>query len=156
MPLVPFASTSGAGPCIRSAPGDSVEQLLGTLASVHSFWRYIVLIAAVVGLVGALGGWLGMALIKPRLAATIYIIALDIQVLLGIVLLLGGDSAALPGGLKFEHPTTMVLAAVVAHVGQVLARKSSDSKRAALTTAVAIAVSLVLVLLGIMRVTQGR
>jgi hypothetical protein len=61
------------------------------LADVHSFWRYIVLIAATVALIGALAGWLGSA--SPRLSARraglIYIIALDVQVLLGVILWIG-------------------------------------------------------------------
>ena len=133
-----------------------MDSLIATLASVHSFWRYIVLIAAVVGLVASVGAWLGMIAVKPRLPGTIYIVALDIQVLIGIVLLIGGGIGGLPGAQRFEHPTTMVLAAIVAHVGQVLARKRTDLRHAALTTAIAIAVSLLLVLVGVIRVTQGR
>ena len=128
------------------------------LAQLHSFWRYIVLIAAVVALVGALAGWMGS--LAPRLSARraglIYVIALDIQVLIGIILLLGGRGASLAGGLLYEHPTTMILAAVVAHVGQVMARRASDPRRAALTVAIAVAVSLVLVVIGIQRVTAGH
>ena len=128
------------------------------LAQLHSFWRYIVLIAAVVALVGALAGWMGT--LSPRLSARraglIYVIALDIQVLIGIILLLGGRGASLAGSQLYEHPTTMILAAVVAHVGQVLARRASDPRRAALTVAIAVAVSLVLVVIGIQRVTVGR
>ena len=84
----------------------------------------------------------------------IYIIPLDIQVLLGIVILLGGRGMTLVGPLLYEHPTTMVLAAVVAHVGQVMARPGGDGKGAARTTAIAIAVSLVLVVVGVVRVMQ--
>jgi len=130
------------------ALGESVDLLV----TVHQYWRVVVLITAVVGLVGAVGAWLGMVRMSPRLAGLIYTIPLDIQVLLGIVLLIGGRAAALPGGLAYEHPTTMVLAAIVGHGGQVLARKSPDLKRAALTTAIAILVSLILVLVGIIRV----
>jgi hypothetical protein len=132
-----------------------VEQFAATLASVHKFWAYVVLIAAVVGLVGSAGAWLGMVKLKPRLAGTIYIIPLDIQLVLGIIIILGGRGVALAGPKLFEHPTTMVLAAVVAHVGQVMARRAPDEKRAAKTTAIAIAVSLILVIVGVVRVVQG-
>jgi len=128
------------------------------LAQLHSFWRYIVLIAAVVALVGAIAGWMGS--LAPRLSAsragTIYVAALDIQVLIGIILLIGGRGVALAGGLLYEHPTTMVLAAVAAHIGQVLAKRSTDPRRAALTVAIAVTASLVLVLVGIQRVTAVR
>jgi hypothetical protein len=153
---VPFASLSGAGRDRRSASGVSVEQLAATLATVHKFWAYVVLIAAVVGLVASAGAWFGMVRLKPRLAGTIYIVPLDIQVLIGIVILLGGRGVTLVGSQLYEHPTTMVLAAIVAHIGQVMARRADNEKRAAGITAVAIGVSLVLVVVGVVRVMQGR
>ena len=91
---------------------------------------------------GQLGAWLGMVELKPRLAGTIYIIRSTSRWCSASSSYLGGTGASLPGGLKFEHPTTMVLAAVVGHVGQVMARGVPDVKRAALTVAIAIAVSL--------------
>ena len=133
-----------------------MDQLIAMLVSVHSFWRYIVMLAAVIGLVVAIGIWLGRLSLSPRLPGTIYIAALDAQVLIGILLLIGGAGAALPGALKFEHPTTMVLAAIVGHVGLVMARRSAEVKRSALVVTISIVVSLALVLVGIMRVTQGR
>jgi heme A synthase len=127
------------------------------LVTIHRFWGYCVLIAAVLGLVGAVAAWLGS--LPPRQTARraglIYIIALDVQVLIGIVLLLVGYAAALPGGLKFEHPTTMVLAAVVAHAGQVMARRAKTPQAGARMLAIAIAVSFVLALLGVLRVTHA-
>jgi hypothetical protein len=49
----------------------------------------------------------------------------------------------------------MVLAVVAAHAGQVLARRAKTPKGGARAVAVAIAVSLVLVVLGVMRVTHA-
>ncbi|HZO30458.1 MAG TPA: hypothetical protein VFH48_31185, partial [Chloroflexota bacterium] len=65
--------------------------LLAALVSFHSFWRYAVLIAAVLALVVSLGAWLGptaqRTVLQPvvRRAASLYIIVLDLQVLVGIV-----------------------------------------------------------------------
>lgn len=121
------------------------------LVSLHSFWRYAVLIAAVVGFLGALGGWLGG--LPPRLSArragSIYIIALDIQIVLGLIVYVGKSWWASPGFFRAEHPATMILAAVVAHVGQVMAKRSGSPKGAALTIAIAILISFILVLVGI-------
>jgi hypothetical protein len=131
---------------------------VGLLASVHTFWAYAVLIAGVIGLVGALGAWFGS--LPPRetarRAGLIYVIAIDIQLLLGIVFwLVGGSVLFTSPGLRFEHPTTMVLAVVAAHAGQVLARRAKTPKASARIVAIAVAVSLVLVVLGVMRVTHA-
>lgn len=127
------------------------------LDTFHSFWRWIVLIAAVVALVGAIGGWLGS--LSPALAArragTLYIVALDVQLLTGIILWVGRGWYATPGYFRFEHPTTMLLAVIVAHAGQVMARRARDPRAAARTVAIAVAISLVLVIVGIPGVVRG-
>jgi hypothetical protein len=125
--------------------------ILATVSTVHSFWRYGVLIAAVIAIVGALAGWLGA--LPPRQTArragVIYIIALDIQLLIGVILWIGKGMMALPPPFRLEHPLTMILAAVAAHVGQVLARKAKTPQAAARTVTIAVAVSLILVIVGI-------
>jgi hypothetical protein len=127
------------------------------LSTVHSFWRYGVLLAAVVAIVGALAGWLGA--LPPRetarRAGVLYVIALDIQVLIGIVLWLGKGGMALPPPFRLEHPLTMILAAVAAHVGQVLARRAKTPKAAARAVTIAVLVSLVLVIVGIPGLVRG-
>lgn len=121
------------------------------LTILHSLWRWAVLLAAVVALVGALGGWLGQ--LPPRLAArragTFYTVALDIQVVLGLILWAGKGWYATPGYFRFEHPTIMLLALVVAHAGQGLSRRAESPTAAARTVALATAVSLALVVVGI-------
>ncbi|MFN8635846.1 MAG: hypothetical protein U0893_18510 [Chloroflexota bacterium] len=126
---------------------------MDTLTTLHSFWRYAVLIAAVVAVVGAAAGWLGA--LPPRLAARrsglVYVIALDIQLLIGIVLwLLMGSTVPMP--FRAEHPVTMILAAAAAHLGQVMSRRAASPKSAALVTLIGVVISLVLVVVGIMRV----
>ena len=127
------------------------------LVLFHSFWRWVVLIAAVVGLVGAAGGWLGSlpARLAARRAGTLYAVTLDVQLVVGLILWIGKGWYAVPGFYRFEHPTTMLLAVVVAHVGQVMAKRASDPRAAARTVAIAIAVSLVLVVVGIPGVVRG-
>ncbi|MBA2449039.1 MAG: hypothetical protein H0V51_13535 [Chloroflexi bacterium] len=121
------------------------------LTILHSIWRWAVLLAAVVALVGALGGWLGQ--LSPRLAArragTFYTVALDVQVVLGLILWVGKGWYATPGFFRFEHPTIMLLALVVAHAGQALSRRAESPRAAARTVAIATAVSLALVVVGI-------
>ena len=124
------------------------------LVLLHSFWRWAVLLAGVVALVGALGGWLGALppALAARRAAAFYTIALDIQVLIGVVLWLGRGWYAQPGFYRLEHPVIMLLALVVAHAGPTLARRSkalAAPKAAARVVALSTVVSLVLVVVGI-------
>ncbi|HYU20832.1 MAG TPA: hypothetical protein VEQ11_19265 [Chloroflexota bacterium] len=122
-----------------------------TVVVLHSFWRWAVLLAAVVGLVGSFGGWLGVLppLAAARRAAAVYTIALDIQVLLGLVLWVGKGWYGVPGFYRLEHPTIMLLALVVAHAGQIVARRAAQPTAAARSVAFGTAVSLVLVVIGI-------
>jgi len=135
--------------------------ILSALTTFHSFWRYAVLIAAVLALIVALGAWLGplaqRAILQPavRRAMSLYVIALDIQVLVGIVLWIGKGWYAAPGFYRAEHPATMVLAVVAAHVGQVMAKKARVPARAARAIGIAVAVSLILVLVGIPGIVRG-
>ena len=127
------------------------------LQNLHSYWRYVVLVAAVVGLIWASAGWLGSSSSprSVRLAGLIYTIPLDIQMLLGIILWVLESRWSVPGSFRFEHPTIMILAIVVAHGGQAMARRSADPKSAARTVAIAITISLVLVVVGIPGVVRG-
>ncbi len=121
------------------------------LATFHSFWRWVVLIAAVVALVGAIGGWLGSLspALSARRAGTLYVIALDVQLLTGLILWVGRGWYATPGYFRFEHPLIMLLALVLAHGGQILARRATSPTAAARAVALGVAASLVLVIVGI-------
>lgn len=124
---------------------------------LHSYWRWTVLLAAVVALVGALAGWLGALPPIPaaRRAASLYAIALDVQVLLGLLLWIGRGWYATPGYFRFEHPTIMLLALVVAHGGQMAARRAKAPTAAARAVALGTLASLVLVVVGIPGVVRG-
>ena len=136
--------------------------IVAGLVTFHSFWRYAVLIAAVIALVVAFGGWLGplhlRTLLQPvvRRAGSLYIIALDLQALIGIVIWLGKGWYGTSGFYRAEHPATMILAVIAAHVGMVLAKRSPLPQRAARAVALGVAVSLVLVVAGLVsRVSFG-
>jgi hypothetical protein len=129
--------------------------IVASLVTVHSFWRYAVLIAAVIALVVAFAGWLGpmtqRTMLQPvvRRAGALYITALDIQALIGIIIWLGKGWYGTPGFYRAEHPATMILAVIAAHVGMVLAKRSPVPVRAARAVALGVAVSLVLVVAGL-------
>lgn len=135
-----------------------MDTLVIGLSHFHSYWRYVVLIAAVVALVGAVGGWLGS--LPPRQTARrvglLYVIAIDLQAALGIILWLlrGGLDQARP--YRLEHPLIMILAVVAVHVGQVLSKRAKSDKAAARNVAIAVIVSLLLVVLGMPNWVPGR
>jgi len=136
--------------------------VLAALVSFHSFWRYAVLLAAVLALVVSLGAWLGptaqRTILQPvvRRAASLYIIVLDLQVLVGIVLWIGKGWYAMPGTFfRAEHPATMLLAMIAAHVGLVMAKRNRLPTGAARAVAIGVVVSFVLVLVGIPGVVRG-
>ncbi len=121
------------------------------LVQFHSGWRYIVLLAAAVSIALALAIWLRLfsVPVNARRSALPYVIAIDVQVVVGLILWVAKGWYAIPGFYRAEHPATMLLALIAAHVGQVLAKRARSEQAAARIVTIAIAVSLVLVLIGI-------
>jgi hypothetical protein len=124
----------------------------------HSGWRWIVILVAVVALVKLLIGWLMGARwsrLDQGLGAALPIV-LDIQLLLGLVLWIveqrwnGGDPLR-----SFEHPVTMILAIVAAHITWSRVKKSDVDQVKYRTAVIGFAIALILVVLGVLRVT-GR
>ena len=97
----------------------------------HSGWRWIVILVAIVAIIKMLIGWFGKTKwtnLDQRLGM-IFPIALDIQVLLGIVLWimqqrwLGNDPTA-----SWEHPVTMLIGVAVAHSRGPGSRKATQMR----------------------------
>lgn len=96
------------------------------LFQAHSGLRYLVLLAGAVAAVAFLAGWLSR---RPygrggRILMTAFLGALDLQVLIGLALFIGGLR---PAGIH-GHMTMMILAAVVGHLGSVLAKRRADPR----------------------------
>jgi hypothetical protein len=112
----------------------------------HSGLRYLVLLAGVVALV-----YLAYAALarKPegkggRIVMSAFVGLLDLQILLGIVLVAMGDFyPALVG-----HIMTMVIAAVVAHGSSVYAKRSGSGRADQIRLA-GVVVTLILIAVGI-------
>ena len=89
---------------------------MSLILALHSGWRWVVLLAAVAALVGAVRGTKGLVRFFP--------IAVDLQVLLGIILWVGkGWYASENLFLKLVHPGFMLLALGAAHMGGPSPRK---------------------------------
>ena len=124
------------------------------LVSIHSTIRWLVLLTAIVAVGAALVGWWSGA-VSPktgRLTMLIYTTVLDIQVLIGIIVWVQGNFGQFGEGLsRLEHPITMIVALLIAHVTAARARRGREPV-AARTRAIGGAVSLLVILLGLTRI----
>lgn len=123
------------------------------LFHAHSGLRYLVLLSAVVAL-----GYYAYALATGRTAerpartlTAVFVGFLDLQVLLGLLLMVTGIYyPALMG-----HLMMMLLAVVVAHGASVAARRSDDFRRALQIRLAGVVVALVLIVGGILSIGRA-
>lgn len=126
---------------------------MGTLITIHGEVRWLVVLAAVVVIIKFLIGWLGKRNYASvdRTLLTVLTILLDINVLLGLVILLFGGGFT---GPRLEHATTMILAAIAAHMTAIW-RKSSDSSLKYRNQLFMVLLAVVLVIFGVIRLRGG-
>ena len=118
-----------------------------SLYHAHSGLRYLVLLAAVVALIAlayALGT--GRATRPARILATTFTGLLDLQIVLGIALVMGGMFPDIVIG----HLIMMILAVVVAHASSIIGQRSSSERRELAIRLTGIALALVIIVGGIM------
>jgi hypothetical protein len=127
--------------------------MLATLFWLHSSIRYLVLLAAVVALVVAALGMTraGAGRERPeRISMAVFVGLLDLQVLLGLVLLvLFPFYPALIG-----HIVMMVLAAGAAHGGSIVARRREPARPGAPVRLATVVLVVVLLVGGIMAIQR--
>ena len=126
---------------------------MGTLITIHGELRWLVVLAAVIVIIKFLIGWLGKRNYASvdRTLLTVLTILLDINVLLGLVILLFGGGFT---GPRLEHATTMILAAIAAHMTAIW-RKSSDSSLKYRNQLFMVLLAAVLVIFGVIRLRGG-
>lgn len=126
---------------------------MGLLQTIHGELRWLVALVAIAVIIKFLIGWLGKRQYAPidRTLLLVYTILLDINVLLGLILLLFGGGFS---GPRLEHATTMLLAAIAGHMTSVW-RKSTDSTTKYRNQLLLVLLSLALVLLGVWRLRGG-
>jgi hypothetical protein len=135
------------------------------LLSVHNAVRWLALAAALIAIVVAFSGWSGAKPAGPNLrrSSVLFVIIMDIEFLLGLLLYFGASPitrAALanfgqamkqhePRFFAVEHSLLMFLAVICAHLGAALARKGKTELRKYRGAALAFSVSLLLMLAAI-------
>lgn len=130
--------------------------MAATLLTLHSWWRWVVLLVAAITVIKMLFGWLGRrewTRLDDQLGL-IFTITIDIEVLLGILVWIMSQAWTRGMVAAFEHPITMLLALVLAHVGQRRARKTTDGTAKYRTSAIFYTLSFVLILAGVFLVTS--
>lgn len=127
------------------------------LTILHSAWRWVLVAVAIIALIVFLIEWLqGREFsFSGRRLMRLFTISVDIQVLLGLLLMLWGGLVTAIGFPMFriEHAVTMIVAAIVAHLG---ARWSNAPLPARARAYFLIALAtLVIIYLGVARLPQG-
>ena len=130
---------------------------MGLVLMIHSLVRWILVVLAMVALVKFAIGWQrgGRFEAMDRGLLSGYTGMLDLQALLGLILLIG---YGLTGGgwplFRWEHAVVMILAVALAHALSARSRRSEGPARyqAAL---LAIVGSLVLIVVGVFALPQG-
>jgi hypothetical protein len=142
-----------------------LQSLYPHLLAFHGILRWIVLAAGLAVIFIALSGWSGQ---KPASAnlmrlSLLFVIAIDIEFLTGLVLYFGASPITRAALANFgeamksqqarffavEHTALMLFAVICAHVGGVLARKGRTNGMKYRGAAIAYTFSLLLMLSGI-------
>jgi hypothetical protein len=141
-----------------------MQRMYAALLVLHSLLRWVVLLAGLAAAVRGIAGWSRQSWTPPDArAGRIFVAALDLQLLVGLVLygfLIAAATETVSSvgevmrdsNRRFffvEHPFGMLAALALAHVGQSRIRKATDPLRRHRTAAVFFGLSLVVMLLSI-------
>ena len=119
---------------------------MNALFHAHSGLRYLVLLVGVVAVIAFAYALLARRpLGAARGLTAAFTGLLDLQILLGIAQVIGGVFY----GALIGHIVLMVLAAIAAHGASVMARRSTDERRALTIRLVGVVLALVLIAVGI-------
>ena len=125
-----------------------------TVFTIHSYVRYLVLLAGVGAIVTAIAGWRAAG-VPPRAERALggaFVGLLDLQVVLGVLVLLTGFPfyGALTG-----HLFMMLLAAAVAHGASVMARRREPERSGSPVRTIGFMLALLFIVGGIMAIQRS-
>ena len=127
---------------------------MGYLLTIHGLVRWLAALVAIVAIIRSIAGLVQKQTYASRDRGLIsaYTIVLDINLLLGLILLFG-----LGGGFpmdRIEHASTMMIAIVIGH-STAAWRKSDDSAKKFRNNLIAVVASLLFILMGVIRLRGG-
>ena len=126
---------------------------MGMLMTIHGEVRWLVVLAALIVIIKFLIGWLGKreyTSLDQKLLM-VFTILLDINVLLGLIILFFGGGFS---GPRLEHATTMILAVIAAHMTAIW-RRSTDSSLKFRNQLLMVVLAVILVIFGVIRLRGG-
>ena len=129
---------------------------MNVLLSIHSIIRWLIVVVGLIALVKFALGWLrnGRFAGMDRGLTSGFSGLIDLQTVLGIIFLLWSGLAGAGFPIyRIEHTTTMLIAAVVAHLP--MRWKNAPDKIRFRNTFVVILVTAVLIFAGVMRLPGG-
>jgi heme A synthase len=125
---------------------------MNILFAAHSGLRYLVLLVALAALAAlAYSVATGHSIRAARILSNWFAGLLDLQIVLGIALVMGGIFPDAVTG----HLMLMVLAAIVTHAAIVIGQQSSSDRRELAVRLGGIALALILIVVGIMAIGQS-
>ena len=119
----------------------------------HSGLRFLVLVAAGIAIAVLLWGWSARRPFagQSRAVTAVFTRALDLQLLLGVLLVLNRPWY----GALMGHCMMMIAAALAAHGLTVYARKQGEPRRAHMISLIGVALALALILGGILAIRDS-
>ena len=124
------------------------------ILTIHGLMRWLVAIAGLIAIIKFAYGWLSKADYTPvdKRIMSIFTILLDINLLLGLILLFGTGTGSTPN--RMEHATTMILAVIVAHLS-IIWRKSPSSAVKFRNNLIVVVIASLLIIMGVIRLRGG-
>ena len=123
------------------------------ILTLHGDLRWLVALVALIAIVKYAIGWLGKGEYKriDRIILIAFITLLDINLLLGIVMLMaeGFDRH------RAEHAFTMIIAIIIAHSSSIWRRKETDSAKLFRNSLLTVLAAMIIIILGVVRLRGG-
>jgi len=128
-----------------------LQNLYPHIAGFHGLFRWLLLLAALAGIIIAFSGWSGRKPVSPNLfrVGLVFVLAMDLELITGLLLYFGASPALRSAFIG--HGVIMFIAVVLAHVGGALTRKAPTDVMKYRGPAIAWTLSLLVMLAGIPR-----